>query len=552
MQVPRARRGSASKGLGGRRASRLKTEVERLAKLPPAEWMFYLDDIAKKHDIPPAKLKVMIEATIKVADKKAREAKAEEQRLEQRAEKKRQTEQKEQQRTVVQLQRQQERDQQRADKEDEKKALARDKERDKEFANIIKLPGAEHEARLTALAKRLDKELDVLRDEFAMFVELEETRSPATMAIVESWPEPVDTKALLAEVTKQVKRYVALYDDDITTAVVLWIAFAWLHEAIAVYSPMLLIKAAGIDAGKTTLSSVIGFLTPRAQRAAAITGPSLFRLVDHLHPTLIIDNADDLFKRKPDLVEIVSASWTRGHKIPRAVPHGDVHFFDPFCPKIITGVNPHMDKQTRSRCIPVELLPKLTEREVEDFKHVDDENFITLRRKLKRWADDNTPVLMATRPPTAGLNNRAAMNWCLQLAIAALAGGDWTRRAHKAAVKLSRERRDPSDSYLALAAFHAMFTKHGPEIVSADAQRWLTADPTSVWADYRGHGPISQRQIAVLLGQYGIHPAVIHPTGRRAERGYKVEWFEIAFRHWLRKAPPCKRTTVRSRGKQRK
>src|SRR5215831_9442208 len=59
------------------RARRLKVEVERLARLPLVEWMFYLDDTAKKHGIASAKLKAMIEGVIKAAEKKEREDQAE-------------------------------------------------------------------------------------------------------------------------------------------------------------------------------------------------------------------------------------------------------------------------------------------------------------------------------------------------------------------------------------------------------------------------------------------------------------------------------------------
>ena len=61
------------------RARRLKVEVERLAQQPPTEWLYYLEqgDIAKKHDVPPATLKEMIETTIKANEKRAREDKAE-------------------------------------------------------------------------------------------------------------------------------------------------------------------------------------------------------------------------------------------------------------------------------------------------------------------------------------------------------------------------------------------------------------------------------------------------------------------------------------------
>src|SRR5262249_6320614 len=69
------------------RARRLKIEVERLARLPTVEWMFYLDGVAEKHDIDKAALKQMIEAIIREAEKKAREDRGELRRREDRAEK---------------------------------------------------------------------------------------------------------------------------------------------------------------------------------------------------------------------------------------------------------------------------------------------------------------------------------------------------------------------------------------------------------------------------------------------------------------------------------
>src|SRR5262245_36635552 len=70
------------------RARRLKVEVERLARQSPAEWMFWLDESAKKQGIEPAQLKAMIQATIKQREKEAKETKAEDRQREQRAERK--------------------------------------------------------------------------------------------------------------------------------------------------------------------------------------------------------------------------------------------------------------------------------------------------------------------------------------------------------------------------------------------------------------------------------------------------------------------------------
>src|SRR5262245_46420052 len=69
------------------RARRLRVEVERLARLPTVEWMFYLDDIAAKYGVGSAKLKAMITAIIGAAEKKAKEDRGELRHREDRAEK---------------------------------------------------------------------------------------------------------------------------------------------------------------------------------------------------------------------------------------------------------------------------------------------------------------------------------------------------------------------------------------------------------------------------------------------------------------------------------
>jgi len=308
------------------RARRLRVEVERLAELSsPVERQFWLEGAAEKHGIEPAKMKAMIEATIKAKEKKVRQEKAEQQRIEQRAEKQRATAKRDEERKQERKGRDEERKQEREEREARKEAKRKDREKQKAFAAIAKLPVAEHETRLIALAKRLDEDLEFLRDEFAEFAAIEETASER--GYIEPWPEPVDACALLTEAMTQVRRYVVM-QDDAAIAVTLWIVFAWLHE-IAVHSPHLVFTSAEGDTGKTTACGVINFLTPRGYLAAEFTGPSLYRFVDHMRPTLIIDDADNLLQRRRDLVHIVNVSWTRGTKIPRQ-EHGVTRWFNPF------------------------------------------------------------------------------------------------------------------------------------------------------------------------------------------------------------------------------
>src|SRR5262249_47189600 len=149
--------------------------------------------------------------------------------------------------------------------------------------------------------------------------------------------------------------------------------------------------------------------TPRAYAAAEPTGPSLYRFVDQVHPTWIIDDADNLFLRKPDLVHIINVSWTRDSaKIPRQV-HNRTYWFDVFCPKIFAGIGRGLKPATLTRCIDVRMLPKLRDEKVADFEHVDDDTFVTLRRKWARFAADSVAALKGAAPGMSDFNNRIKM-----------------------------------------------------------------------------------------------------------------------------------------------
>jgi hypothetical protein len=117
------------------------------------------------------------------------------------------------------------------------------------------------------------------------------------------------------------------------------------------------------------------------------TGPSVYRTVDREHPTLIIDEADDLFYRKSDLRAIVNAGWSRGTRIPR-----QGRWYDPFCPKIL-GIlgKTKLPRTIASRSIILRMWPKKPDEKTEDFAYADDPEFSTIRRKLARWASRQRP-----------------------------------------------------------------------------------------------------------------------------------------------------------------
>jgi len=512
------------------KARRVMAEATRLAGLAPGEWKIWLGVQAERLGIPVATLKDAVIDIVKANEKREREKKVEERRIEQRAEKS----QKEQDRK-------REREQELVDKEAERKS----KLKLKEFAAIQKLPSAERETKLAQLAKQLDEEVELIREEFSDFVGIEIAADPG----LEPWDRPVETKALVLELMVQLRRYVAVHDEGAIT-IVLWAALAWLHNEIATHSPILVVTSAEEDSGKSTTLGVLERLTPCPYSAVELTGPNIYHLVDQRQPTLIIDEADKLFHRKVDLMHIVNHSWIRGAKVPRLV-RGVLHDFNVFCPKVLGMKGLDLPSTTASRSIVVKLWPALPEQKIEEFKFVDDDTFVTLRRKLLRWKTDNVTALEdATPVMPPGLSNRLKRNWLLILAIAELAGRDFAKQARGAAVKLSRKRHQPSESRRLLEAVVPIVAGR-TFIASKELQACLHADKTAEWCDFRGKGPISEKQIAVLLAPYEIYPDVFHPTKRAddSQRGYIVAQFERAFAHFL----PGKRTSVHSkRGKHGK
>jgi hypothetical protein len=346
------------------RARKLRELVEWRARMSPIEWQLYLSDDAQRHGLEEPALKKMIEAQIKVNEKLEREKRGElreqerkREREEDKAERKREREADKAERREREREREEEQAECR-EQEEARRARAEGERRGRALEAIVALPTAEHEPELKKLAERRGESLDSLRTTFNMLLAVEKEK--IARGEIAPWGKPVNTRALLGELTTQIERYVVIHQKEAATAIVLWTCFAWCHD-IATFSPILVIQSGDIEGGKTTASKVISLLTPRARVIAEPTGPSLYRYVDRHHPTLIIDDADRLLAHRPDLAHIVNVSWTRGALIHRTDVKGRTLAFDPFCPKLLNGINllAHLQPGTRSRCITVNLLPKL-------------------------------------------------------------------------------------------------------------------------------------------------------------------------------------------------
>ena len=207
-----------------------------------------------------------------------------------------------------------------ARKSEETAAKRATQERTRKLRALVPLPTAERESRIAGMAEESGEGVDALRDDLDLMI-LDADMTPPKLMIpgVEPWPEPVDTAALLRETASLIRRFVVTKhdcEDAVILGSSLWTAQAWVHQEIATHSPALGITSPEEDSGKSTLADLLSYITPRPRRIVDPTAASMYRLIDAEHPTLILDENDAGFLRRPALASLVNAGWTPDHPIP--------------------------------------------------------------------------------------------------------------------------------------------------------------------------------------------------------------------------------------------
>jgi hypothetical protein len=364
------------------------------------------------------------------------------------------------------------------------------------------------------------------------------------------WDKAVDGKLLFRALQECIRRYVILTEPQ-ATAVTLWVTYSWLHEQerFATHSPVLLVRSAEKDSGKTTLLGIITFLTRRPLNSVEISGAALFRSIAKWRPTFIIDEGDDVLVDNGDLRSVLNSGWTRGQTVIRC--HHDTHepeSFSTFAPKVLGMKGDKLPDTTLSRSLAIDMKPKLAGEEIADFDHLDNEAFAKLRRQVLRWATDNADALAARQPEIPqDFHNRRRANWRPLLAIAEQM--DVKQAGLQAALEIEQRQiaADPSTGVQLLAAIRFIFDEmKAGNLVSGqvDKDRVTTARlvqelidlPDSRWGTYsRNDKPIITAQVTRLLKPYGIRSGSVRipRDGGTTPKGFLRAWFEDAFTRYL-------------------
>ncbi|SFK48061.1 DUF3631 domain-containing protein [Rhodanobacter glycinis] len=352
---------------------------------------------------------------------------------------------------------------------------------------------------------------------------------------VEPWPLPVDGARMLADVYKIIAQHV-IADQPTICAAALWVVHTYCMDALTV-SPLAHISAPEMRCGKTVLLTAMMRLCHRPLSVASISPAAIFRTVEKWAPTLGIDEVDAFLKDNEEARGLINSGLYRETAVVIRCTGDDntPTQFSTWAPKILCGIG-KLAGTIEDRSIPLRMRRKVAGETAANIRRSDPQPWADLRSQLTRWTDDHRQAVGRAHPvPAAGLGDRAQDCWEPLLAIADEAGGEWPRRARAAALALHGvEEETPSIGVELLRDVEAAFKeRQTTRLASRTLLDILTGDDEAPWATWNRGKPLSVRQLAARLSEFGIAPKTTRlPNGDRL-KGYALADFADAFTRYL-------------------
>lgn len=405
---------------------------------------------------------------------------------------------------------------------------------DKRMAELATLSAVEYDRQREAAAQALGIRLSTLDAEVAARHANEQQDDSAMFPEITPWPEPVDGASLLTGIGTAVRNHVVA-DRPTIVAATLWAVHTYLLDSLTV-SPIAHISAPEMRCGKTVLLSVLGRVAWRPLQAANISPAALFRAVEAWSPTLLIDEADSFLPDNEELRGVLNSGHTRqsAYVIRCDGEQNEPRRFGTWGAKALAGIGT-IAPTLADRSIPLVLRRKLPGETVANLRHAAPEEWGKLRAKTLRWTQDHAAEIGAARPECLpGLGDRGNDNFEGLLAIADAAGGHWPKLAREAAIRLcgGRDANDAGNELL--AAIREVFERHQTDrMPSAALVEALCADAEGSWATWSRGKPITPRQVARKLADYGIKPSNLRQPNGSVPKGYQRGSFLDAWQRYL-------------------
>jgi hypothetical protein len=335
------------------------------------------------------------------------------------------------------------------------------------------------------------------------------------------------------------EHYVALAA-MLRVAVVLWILHAHVYDRLQI-TPRLALVSPVRGCGKTVLLSLVETLVPKPEKSDSITPAAIYHIIDSKHPTLLIDEVDNIdlsFAGNGRLRAIFNSGHRKGGAV-TLLHRGEPRRYSTYAPLALAAIG-RLPLPLMHRSLVIEMERYDGSGELKRFSGRDPVIDYVYGR-LRNWAHEVALHVDPAMP--SELRNRQADNWRPLIAIADTFGPEWGQLARDAAVAFACAHQDEDAAVLLLHDIRGIFDQRGVDrMTSAALVAGLVDIDDAPWSEWRGvHGNqqprrLSQGGLAQMLAPFGIRPRTIWPLHRtstsRSGKGYLRSQFEQAWRSY--------------------
>jgi Protein of unknown function (DUF3631) len=340
------------------------------------------------------------------------------------------------------------------------------------------------------------------------------------------------------------QQYLELREPHEYVAVALWALHTHVFDCFMV-TPRLALRSPVAGCGKTVLIDILAKLVAKPAKFDSVTAAALYHLIDEAHPTLLIDEADNLALGLQANGKI-RAVFNSGHRKGGTVAirdRGETRKFLVFAPLALAlpDAMVGLPRTLNSRCITLTMQRSDGRRELQrfDVNHPDPVLDAAYRQILLWRRDLESLDPEPEMPPT--IRNRLADNWRPLISIADSLG--WGAQARDAMLKFAAEFQDADARITLLDAIRKVFDACGLDRISSkDLLDELHVLDDADWKEFLGIRGEQQphrlrdSELASMLREFKIRPGTIWPLNRTADsksyKGYRRSQFEAVWRRY--------------------
>jgi hypothetical protein len=343
---------------------------------------------------------------------------------------------------------------------------------------------------------------------------------------------------VLGDVLGFIARHLAA-SDEVRVVLGVWAAHTHALDVFGT-TPYLHVTSAEPESGKSRVLELLDLLCREPIRTSSISLAAVFRGIYELRPTLLIDEADNLFadrSAKAELLGVLNDGYRRGGAVLRVGGRDNrvLERFEVFCPKVLAGLRELPGSALKSRCLRIEVKPRLPGEPGGGFVFEDEQEAgYSLRDRLARWVDGFHDELRGRRPDRIeGMRDRTWESVRPLVALAEAAGEEWPQRLRAALLVLVSAGEDEarSSGVRVLADCWRAFEQAGREGLTKDEMlarlRQVDDAPYAEWENF------TTNKLTRMLKRYSVpSDSFVHDQDGRSHRGWKREHFADAWARW--------------------